>query len=455
MFCTRIYQQRREKLIQHIPDRGILLFLGNTHLARNYHGNPFPFRQDSTFLYFFGVNKADCAAVIDLFNAEAVLFGDDVDGSDEIWTGKQPSVESLASACGVSRCEPLQNLTDYCLKAQDKAKTIHFLPPYTAHQSLTLEKVTGLPSENIVHSSSQQFIDGIISCRIHKSAEEIEQIEQAIDLTATMHKKIVSLIEPQVPESALSAALAEIVYAHNTSFSFAPIITVHGEILHDVDYDNTLQKGELLVVDIGVESPLHYASDITRTYPVAAAMTSQQKLIYQTVLKAQQTALHHMKPGTLFRDVHLKASHSIAEGLVEAGVLRGSIDDIVESGSHALFFPHGLGHQLGLDAHDMENFGENNVGYDTTVQRSRTFGLSNLRFARRLEQSMVLTVEPGIYFIPALIDQWHREQRLTQFINYSAIEHFRTFGGIRIEDDALITENGCRVLGTPIPSAAV
>jgi len=446
MFPKKTYIDRRKKLKVKF-DSGILLFLGNEESPMNYADNPYKFRQDSNFLYYWGLDEPALAAVIDIDNNEEIIFGDDVSLNDIIWMGPQPSIQEKAEEVGVEKTKPWEELPGY-LKSD---REIHYLPPYRGEQTITLSQMMNVDPTAVEFNASEKLIKAVVSQREKKTDEEILQIETAVDLAAQMHIAVMQMLEPGMYEHEACGAMEGIVLASDSRLSFPPIFSVDGETLHNHYHGNQVKAGEILINDSGAESELHYASDITRTVPVSGKFTSRQKDIYQIVLNANKKAIKASRPGVKNKDVHLQAAREIASGLKDLGLMKGDIDQAVQEGAHALFFPHGLGHMLGLDVHDMEALGEKYVGYDEEIQRSDQFGLSALRLGKKLEPGFVVTTEPGIYFIPELIDRWKEDGKHEAFINYQKVEEYKDFGGIRIEDDILITEKDQRVLGMPIP----
>ncbi len=450
MFSAKTYQERRDILKKNF-NQGILLFIGNDESPMNYAANVYPFRQDSSFLYYWGLDLPGLAALIDIDENREIIFGDDFTMDDMVWMGPQPALKDLAEQVNVREVLPGEALEEYLKKAQKGARPIHFLPPYRAEQVLKLRRYLHLRPELVKGAASEAFIKAVVAQRSVKSAEEIDEIEKALDITAQIHLQAMKLVKPGLYEYEVAGKLRGIAFSHGGSLSFPLIFSVHGEILHNPHQLNKMEKGQLLVIDCGAEAPSHYAGDITRTIPVAGKFSEEQKAVYNVVLAAQTSAIEMIAPEVRYLDIHLNAARSIALGLKELGIMTGNIDDAVEAGAHALFFPHGLGHMMGLDVHDMENLGEDYVGYDETVKRSEQFGLAYLRLAKKLKPGYVLTVEPGIYFIPQLIDKWQQEGKFKEFINYERVQQYRNFGGIRIEDDVLVTEEGHRVLGKLIP----
>ncbi len=450
MFDSKIYIQRRKRLQEQIKT-GLILFIGNEESPMNYPSNTYSFRQDSSFLYFFGLDSPLLAAAIDVEENREIVFGNDVGIEDIIWMGYQPSMKERAMQAGVKETMPLNKLEEAVKTALKKGKKIHYLPPYRPETRLKIAHLLGLQPDAVKGGASEELIRAVVAQRSVKIKEEIAEIEKAHTVTNEMHRLAMKMAKSGVYEREIAGEIEGIAFSHGFSLAFPIILTINGQIFHNQYRGNRLKKGRLLVNDSGAESALHYASDITRTVPVCGSFSQKQKEIYEIVLGGQETAIQSISPGIKYRDIHLKVAKYIASGLKELGLMKGDVDEAVKQGAHALFFPHGLGHMIGLDVHDMENLGEDYVGYDDKTKRSEQFGLAYLRMARELQPGFVLTVEPGIYFIPALIDKWKAEKKLAQFINYERVEKYRDFSGIRIEDNVLVTEKGHRVLGKPIP----
>jgi Xaa-Pro aminopeptidase len=450
MFDSKVYIQRRKRLQEQIKT-GLILFVGNEESPMNYPSNTYNFRQDSSFLYFFGLDFPLLAAVIDVEENKAIVFGNDVGIEDIIWMGYQPSIKERAMKAGVKETMSLNRLEETVKSAQQKGKKVHYLPAYRPETRLKIAYLLGLQPDAVKGGASEELIKAVVAQRSVKMKDEVEEMEKAHSITNEMHRVAMKMARSGVYEREIAGKIEGIALSHGFNLAFPIILTINGQIFHNQYRGNRLKKGRLLVNDSGAESALHYASDITRTIPVSGSFSQKQKEIYEVVLGAQETAIQSISPGIKYKDIHLKAARYIASGLKELGLMKGDIDEAVEQGAHALFFPHGLGHMLGLDVHDMENLGEDYVGYDDKTKRSEQFGLAYLRMARELQPGFVMTVEPGIYFIPALIDKWKGEKKLTQFINYEQVEKYKDFTGIRIEDNVLVTEKGHRVLGKPIP----
>lgn len=450
MFKKETYIARREQLRKDVG-RGIIIIPGNHEAPCNYKDNTYWFRQDSTFLYFFGLQREDLVGVLDCETGKDYIFANDYDIDDIIWTGPLPSVKELAASVGVENSGDMKALAEYCRKAVCNATRVHFLPPYRADIRADLAAWLGLDYHAVNSYASMELILACVKQRSIKSAEEIEEIEKAIATAYNMHVGAMKLAMPGRYEYELAGFMEGEAWKGNGPVSFPVIMTVHGETLHNHGHNNRLEVGRMLVMDAGCETPMNYCSDITRSVPVGGKFDERQKAIYEIVLAANMEAARVTRPGITYKEVHTAASRVLAEGYKGLGILKGSVDDIVANGAHSLLMPHGLGHMMGLDVHDMENYGQINVGYDEETRPSEQFGLGSLRCGRRLQPGFVITDEPGCYFIPALIDKWHAEGTNKDFVNFDELEKWKDFGGIRIEDDVLVTETGARVLGKPIP----
>ena len=450
MFKQKVYSDRRNRLRDEVSS-GIILLPGNMEASMNYPANTYHFRQDSNFLYYFGLDHPDLAGVLDIDENKDYIFGNDVDMDDIIWMGPQPSMKDQALKAGVENTSPLSALGPFIKKALAGGRQVHIVPPYRGKTMIWLEELLGVHHSEVKNFVSEELIRGIVKMRSVKDEYEIREIEGAVDVAYEMHTTAMKLAKPGLREQEIVGAVEGISISYGGPVSFPVILSMDGQTLHNHYHGNILREGRMMVTDAGSESSLRYASDITRTVPVGGKFNERQKEIYEIVLKANTDTIAAMKPGVLYRDIHLMAARIIAGGLKELGLMMGDVEEAVAQGAHALFFPHGLGHMMGLDVHDMEGLGENFVGYDQNIRRSDQFGLAFLRLARKLEPGFVLTDEPGIYFIPALIDLWKKENKFTDFINYAVVDAYKDFGGIRIEDDILITGDGYRVLGKPIP----
>ena len=450
MFSAEIYSSRRNRLSDHLK-RGIAIFPANNESPMNYYANTYHYRQDSYFLYFFGLDQPGIAGVIDFESGEDYLYGDDLGLDDIIWMGNMPKMKTLAESIGIENVFPYSRLADHIEEAIKQGRDIHYLPTYRDDTLLELERLTGRPHEIVRKGFSQILIRAVVEIRSVKEDLEIEEIEKAVDISYEMHTTAMRMAHGGIYEREIAGRIEGIALSHGSSVSFPIILSVDGQTLHNHYHGNLLENGRMMVTDAGAETILHYAGDITRTVPVGGIFSDRQRDIYEIVLEAEVSSINELKPGVPYRDVHLKAARIIASGLKDMGLMKGDLDEAVNAGAHALFFPHGLGHHLGLDVHDMEGLGEDNVGYDEEFRRSEQFGTAYLRMGKRLKKGYVLTVEPGIYFIPALIHKWKSEGLHTGFINYDKVETYLDFGGIRIEDDILVTDSGFKLLGKPIP----
>ncbi|MBD3414475.1 MAG: M24 family metallopeptidase [Candidatus Aminicenantes bacterium] len=451
MFSEQTYADRRHKLRQQI-NSGILLFLGNDESPMNYEDNPFHYRQDSTFLYYFGLSHAGLNAVIDVDEDQDIIFGDDLTVEDIVWMGTQPSLKKRGAKAGVKNIQASQNLPKYLKKAQEKGRTIHFLPPYRAEHRLKLYDWLNIPPMEADRHTSEDFIKAVVDQRNYKSEEEIQEIEKAVNTSVEMHAEAMKMVRPGMNEAVVAGRVQQIAIAAGGDLSFPTIATIHGETLHNHYHGNRMESGDMFLLDAGAETAMGYAGDLSSTFPVAPTFTKRQREIFAVAFSAHEKAISALKPGTRFKDIHLLACKTIASGLKDLGFMRGDVEEAVAQGAHALFFPCGLGHMMGLDVHDMENLGEEYVGY-AGEKKSTQFGLKSLRLGRELEPGFVLTIEPGIYFIPELIDMWKADHKFIDFINYHKVEEYKDFGGLRNEENFLITEDGYRLLGKPKPKS--
>ncbi|MDR2065489.1 MAG: aminopeptidase P family protein [Prevotellaceae bacterium] len=446
MFDTKVYIERRNRL-RKMFRTGLLLFVGNGESPMNYPSNTYRFRQDSTFLYYWGINYPDCAAVIDIDKDTECLYMNDIDIDDIIWMGPQESVKEKGSRAGVNSVYPHKDLFTYINSAVRLGRKIHFLPQYRQDNAEMLSTLLGIKSKHIKNYVSQKFIKAVIDMRSVKDEYEIEEIEKACNTGYKMHTSVMKMCKPGLMEYELAGIIEGITIANNGYISFPVILSQNVHILHNHDHSQKLAGNRMLITDAGAENEMNYCSDFTRTIPVSGKFTQKQKDIYSIVLEANNKTIELAKPDVTYKNIHFETAKIITRGLCSLGIMRGNVDDAVENGAHALFFPHGLGHMMGLDVHDMENIGENYVGYDDETVRSDQFGTSSLRMGRRLQKNFVVTDEPGIYFIPELIAKWKSEKINKDFINYDRVNEYMDVSGVRIEDDLLITENGCRLLG--------
>ena len=450
MFKSEVYTKRREELHKKIKS-GIALFISNIEAPLNYPANTYHFRQDSDFLYFFGIDLPGFTGVMDFDSGKDRLFGNDYEMDDIIWMGPQPTIKELALKCGITDTALTTKLEEIIKDALSKKRKIHFLPPYRSETKMMLGSLLKENPCQMITLASVDLIKAVISMRSIKEKVEIDEIEKAVDIAYEMHVTAMKMCKQGVREQDIFGTLEGIALANGGGTSFPIILSVDGQTLHNHAHGNILRKGRMMVTDAGAETNLHYASDITRTTPVGGKFSPKQKDIYEIVLKANTEAIKATRPGISNRDLHFMACKIITTEMKSLGLIKGDVDEAVAAGAHALFMPHGLGHMMGLDVHDMEALGENFIGYNDEVKRSDQFGTAFLRFALPYKPGHVFTIEPGCYFIPELIEKWKSEGKFKDFINYSKIEGYMSIGGIRIEDDVLITENGHKVLGKPIP----
>ena len=450
MFDQQTYIERRRGLKNEF-DSGLLLFLGNNDSPANYFGNTYAFRQDSTFLYYFGLNLPGLAALIDVDSNTTTLFGTEFTLDDVVWMGPQSNLNQLAEKSGIDKHENFEKLYDILSEFIKTQRKFRFLPQYRSENVIRAGNLLGINPQRVNDYVSSYFIKAVISQRSIKSEEEISEIDKAVDIAYRMHTAAMKMIKPGLSEKKLAGMIEGIALSLGAGLSFRPIVSINGQILHNPHHINEIQDGNLLVNDSGAETDMYYVSDITRTIPANGKFTQKQREIYEIVLNAQTSAINEVNPGVMNKDLHLLVAKRIVDGLSNLGLMHGKSDEAVQMGAHALFFPHGLGHMMGLDVHDLEGLGEDFVGYNDEVSRSDQFGLAYLRLAKSLTPGNVFTIEPGIYFIPALIDKWKGDNKFPEFINYDRVDDYRDFGGIRIEDDILVTDNGYRVLGKPIP----
>jgi Xaa-Pro aminopeptidase len=449
MFQAEVYIQRRKVLCDKIGS-GLILFWGNDESPMNYPDNPYQFRQHSSFLYYFGIDFPSLAAVIDVDNRHEIIFGDDYTIDDIVWMGQQPTIAERARLSGIEETLPMVKLFTILKEAQASRKVIHFLPPYRPENKIKLLRFLNVRPDQININASSELVKAVISQREIKSDLEISEIENAVDLSVDMHIAAMKLVRPGMTEAQVAAKVYEVALAQNCNISFPIIATINGQTLHNHSRHNILKEGDLFLLDAGAESQMHYAGDLSSTFPVSKKFTEVQKQIYQASLIAHEAAINAIAPRVLFREVHFAACHSIASSMKELGLMKGDVDEAVAEGAHALFFPCGTGHMMGLDVHDMEDLGEVKVGYGGEP-KSTQFGLKSLRLAKELRPGYVFTIEPGIYFIPQLIDLWKSEKKFSDFLNWNEIDKFRNFGGIRNEEDFLVTENGFKRLGKEKP----
>jgi Xaa-Pro aminopeptidase len=449
-FDKSVYIHRRNVLKKAVGS-GIILIMGNEESPMNYHDNTFHFRQDSTFLYYFGLDVAGLAAIIDTENGEETLFGNELTIDDIVWTGALPSINEMAQHVGISKSLPYPSVEKAIKKALSQNRKVHFTAPYRADNAIKLADWMNVSVQQITSQVSVPLIKAIVNQRSYKEPREIAEIDKAVSITADMHLAAMQFARPGMKEYEVVAKVHEAAMRGGGNLSFSTILTVHGETLHNHFHGNTIKDGQMILCDAGAENDMHYAGDLTCTFPVGKKFTPRQKDIYEIVLHTHQTAVSLLKPNTPYIYVYHKACEALVEGLKSVNLMRGNTEDAVAAGAHAMFFQCGLGHMMGLDVHDMENLGEEYVGYTDVLKKSTQFGIKSLRLGRALKPDFVLTVEPGVYIIPTLIDKWKAEKKHLDFINYGVLETFRDFSGIRIEEDFVITTEGSRLLGKALP----
>ncbi|NHZ86966.1 MAG: M24 family metallopeptidase [Planctomycetia bacterium] len=451
MFKSKVYVKRRQELKEKVKS-GILLFIGNDESQVLIRDTVHKFRQNSNYLYYWGLNEPGLAALIDFDNDKAILFGHDLTTEEIVWEGEQKKLAEKARLIGVAETAEFSTLKNVLADFRKRRKRIHYLPQHLDNNIRKISELLNISLDKIMEKFSVDLTKAVISQRLIKSKKEIAEIEKALKISYKLHTAAMQKTKPGKYEYEIVKMMEKILTSKGSRWAYLPIFTINGERLHNHHYGNKIQKGQLVLNDSGAESPSGlYSSDITRTFPVSGKFTKKQKGIYEIVLKSQLAAIKAIKPGVKYLDIHLLTARIIAEGLKKLGLMKGDVDSAVKAGAHALFFPHGLGHMMGLDVHDMEDLGENYIGYDDKIKRSDQFGLAYLRFAKELQVGHVITVEPGIYFIPQLIKQWQSENKFEEFINYKKVNEYIGFGGVRIEDNILVTKTGYRVLGKPIP----
>ena len=446
MFSKDTYIMRRKALADKVGG-GLIIILGNNESPANYPNNCYTFRQDSSFLYFFGAQRDGLAGVIDVDNQKEYFLGDDIDIDDIVWYGSVDSVSDMADMAGVKESAPFGKLSQLVEAAKQSGQEIHFLPPYRYDNKILLQELLDIKPAEQKAAASLKLIKAVVDLRSTKSEEEIREIERACSIGFKMHTTAMKLAQPGVTEHFIGGTIDGIARSLGSKVSFASIVTMHGEILHGAPKMTHLEAGRLLLVDAGAETINNYCSDHTRTTPVSGKFTHRQRDIYTIVEQAHDLAMQQAKPGVKYYDVHMDVCRLITNGLKDLGLMKGDTEEAVQAGAHALFLPHGLGHMMGLDVHDMEDLGQVYVGYDDEVRPSTQFGTASLRMGRRLQKGFVITDEPGIYFIPDLIDYWRTNNINSDFLDFNVIEKYKDFGGVRIEDDVLITDDGARFLG--------
>ena len=447
LFSKQTYIDRRNVLRQRVG-HGLIILFGNNDSPVNYPSNGYKFRQDSSFLYYFGLQRDGLVGVIDADSGDEWLIGNDIDIEDIVWFGSVDSVADMAEQTGATKSAPMSRLESLIMDARDRGRQIHFLPPYRHDIMIQLMDLTGIHPRDQRAAASQQLIEAVIAQRIVKTPEEIAEIERACAIGYEMHTTAMRMCRPGVTEQEIAGRISGIASSKGCIVSFPSILSMHGEIMHGYPSPQPLEAGRLMLCDCGAETNENYCSDNTRTTPISGRFDARQRDIYQIVVDAHDRAFEIARPGMKWWDVHFEAARVITEGLKALGLMKGNTDDALAAGAHAMFFPHGLGHAMGMDVHDMEGLGQTFVGFDDEVQpRLDQFGTNCLRFGRRLQEGYVMTDEPGIYFIPALIDEWRATGHCKDFLNFDRIETYKDFGGIRLEDDLLITATGARYLG--------
>ena len=449
MFQQKTYTARRNVLKEKVG-KGLILLFGNEESPMNYTDNTYHFRQDSTFLYYFGIQRPGLVAVIDIDNDREIIFGDEYTVEDYVWRGPQPTITEKAEHCGITTVQPTHKLASLLEAATKMGREIHFLPLYRSENKIKLQALSGITPQEVPKKCSLDLVKAVISQRELKTEEEIVELEKAVDVSVDMHVTAMKYAKPGMTEAQVTAEIHKVALAAGGNISFPIIATIDGQTLHNHYHGNTIKEGDLFLIDAGFENQMSYAGDLSSTIPVGKKFSPAQKEIYQLTLDAHQAAIDALGLGIPFKKAHVSACKTIFEGLKAMGFTKGNTDDAIEAGAHALFFPCGTGHMMGLDVHDMEDLGEVWVGYDGQP-KSTQFGLKSLRLAKPLQAGHVFTIEPGIYFIPELIDLWRSQKKVYEFINWEKVDSYRNFGGIRNEEDFVMTKTGAQLLGKPKP----
>ncbi|MDD7377301.1 MAG: aminopeptidase P family protein [Prevotellaceae bacterium] len=447
MFSKSTYVERRNEL-KKLVGSGLIVLFGNNDSPANYPSNTYKFRQDSSFLYYFGLHRNGLVGVIDVDNDREYLVGDEIDIEDIVWYGSVTSVAEMAEMTGVARTAAMRELPAIVESAKAQGEEVHFLPPYRFDNQIQIMDLLGIHPSQQKAAASLKLIAAVVKMRTTKTEEEIAELERAAEIGYEMHTTAMRLCRPGITEQYIGGMVDGIANAYGCMVSFQTIATQHGEVMHGNPSTAKLEAGRLMLVDAGAETNENYCSDNTRTTPVSGVFTQKQKDIYNIVVECHDHVLEVAKPGVKWWDVHFAVCRIITERLQQLGLMKGDVEESLKAGAHAMFLPHGLGHSMGMDVHDMEGLGQVYVGFDNEVRPSTQFGTNALRFGRRLQKGFVVTDEPGIYFIPALIDDWKKNGTNAQFLNFDKIDEYRDFGGIRIEDDVLITDEGCRFIGS-------
>lgn len=447
LFSKSTYVERRNEL-KKLVGSGLIVLFGNNDSPANYPSNTYKFRQDSSFLYYFGLHRNGLVGVIDVDNDREYLVGDEIDIEDIVWYGSVTSVAEMAEMTGVARTAAMRELPAIVESAKAQGEEVHFLPPYRFDNQIQIMDLLGIHPSQQKAAASLKLIAAVVKMRTTKTEEEIAELERAAEIGYEMHTTAMRLCRPGITEQYIGGMVDGIANAYGCMVSFQTIATQHGEVMHGNPSPAKLEAGRLMLVDAGAETNENYCSDNTRTTPVSGVFTQKQKDIYNIVVECHDHVLEVAKPGVKWWDVHFAVCRIITERLQQLGLMKGDVEESLKAGAHAMFLPHGLGHSMGMDVHDMEGLGQVYVGFDKEVRPSKQFGTNALRFGRRLQKGFVVTDEPGIYFIPALIDDWKKNGTNAQFLNFDKIDEYRDFGGIRIEDDVLITDEGCRFIGS-------
>lgn len=447
LFSKSTYVERRSEL-KKLVGSGLIVLFGNNDSPANYPSNTYKFRQDSSFLYYFGLHRNGLVGVIDVDNDREYLVGDEIDIEDIVWYGSVTSVAEMAEMTGVARTAAMRELPAIVESAKAQGEEVHFLPPYRFDNQIQIMDLLGIHPSQQKAAASLKLIAAVVKMRTTKTEEEIAELERAAEIGYEMHTTAMRLCRPGITEQYIGGMVDGIANAYGCMVSFQTIATQHGEVMHGNPSTAKLEAGRLMLVDAGAETNENYCSDNTRTTPVSGVFTQKQKDIYNIVVECHDHVLEVAKPGVKWWDVHFAVCRIITERLQQLGLMKGDVEESLKAGAHAMFLPHGLGHSMGMDVHDMEGLGQVYVGFDNEVRPSTQFGTNALRFGRRLQKGFVVTDEPGIYFIPALIDDWKKNGTNAQFLNFDKIDEYRDFGGIRIEDDVLITDEGCRFIGS-------
>ncbi len=449
MFAQKTYIERRRVLKEKLG-KGLILFFGNEESPMNYPDNPYHFRQDSTFLYYFGIQRPGLVAILDIENDSEIIFGDEYSVEDYVWMGPQPTIAVKAEKCGIENVLPAAKLASILEEAIKKRRQIHFLPLYRPENKIKLQELTGISPGELSARFSVDLVRAVVNQREFKTEEEIAELNQAVDISVDMHIAAMKYAKHGMTEAQVTAEIHKIAIASGGNISFPIIATINGQTLHNHYHGNVIKEGDLFLIDAGFENKMSYAGDLSSTIPVSEKFTSEQKEIYNLTLDAHQSAIDALGVGIPFRNAHFAACRTIFEGLKAMGFTKGNTNEAYDAGAHALFFPCGTGHMMGLDVHDMEDLGEVWVGYDGQP-KSTQFGLKSLRLSKPLQPGHVFTIEPGIYFIPELIDFWRSQKKFNEFINWDKVNSYRNFGGIRNEEDFVMTVNGARLLGKNKP----